>query len=239
MPYLAISRSDARTFLSARKANLSPTLPAPREVAEGPDVDWESVASDLFSELQKLASGEPVKKRGDPRGAAFEIAAGPLIHKALPTHPALGDPEFWAWLTLIHGTSLVDWRYEAAPDFANFGGGSPSENLFFRIWLRAEIAYAPESADPYELVGVGDIDFWRSHIFRQSYADARGFAKALLNFQFPPSEHGRKARLSINQIRGLAKHLKRARTNLLFELMDRERATGFIEAEWLRLAPSA
>lgn len=238
MSYPALTRADARSYLNAIKLGQEPDQPVIRTVSEGEDIDWESVSSDLIAKLSQLTSGEPVKKRSDPRGSEFEIAAGPITHKHLPAHEALADPDFWTWLAVMHGRSLVHWRYDNDPDPKNFGIGSPGENLLFRIWLRAEVAYVPQSSDPYELVRVGDIDFWRSHIFRQSYADARSFARALLEFQFP-EQGDRKARLSIIQIRDLAKNLKRARTNLLFEVMDQERATGFIETEWARLAPPA
>lgn len=237
MPYPTIQRSEARSYIAMRNQNPSTQLPSTQINAEGGDHDWESIASDVFASLDKFASGDPVKKRGDARGSAFEIACGPILHRALPSDIALADPNFWTWLTVSYGTHLVEWRYEGNPDLANYGGGSPSENLFFRIWLRSEVAHSAELADPYSLASVGDIDFWRSHIFRQTYADARIFAKALINFQFP-AENEHKARLSIIQIRGLAKRLKRARTNLLFELMDAKRATAFIEQEWARLAES-
>jgi len=238
MSYPTLSRTDARAYLDALKHDITPDPPVIRSIEEGTELDWESLAADLMAKLSKLTAGHPVKKRSDPRGAAFEIAAAPIIHKHLPSHEALADADFWTWLTLMHGKAIVQWRYEDDPNPKNFGIGSPGENLLFRIWLRAEVAHVPASPDPYELVGVGDIDFWRSHVFRQSYADARAFARALLNFQFP-KEGGRKARLSIHEIRDLAKHLKRARTNLLFEVMDAERAKGFIEKEWARLASPA
>lgn len=238
MSYPALSRPEARSYLDALKLGLNPNAPAVRSVDEGEDIDWESMATDLVAKLSKLMSGEPVKKRSDARGAEFEIQAGPIVHRSLPSHEALADPEFWTWLAVLHGGSIVRWRYENDPNPQNFGVGSSGENLLFRIWLRAEVAHQPTASDPYELARVGDIDFWRSHIFRQSYADARAFARALLNFQFPKASD-RKPRLSISEIRDLAKHLKRARTNLLFELMDSERAAGFIETEWARLASPA
>lgn len=238
MSYPALSRSEARSYLDAQKQGLNPNPPAIRSVDEGDEVDWVSIAADLIAKLSKLMSGDPVKKRSDSRGAEFEIKAGPIVHKALPSHEALADPEFWTWLAVLHGASIVRWRYDNDPNTQNFGVGSPGENLLFRIWLRAEVAYQPSASDPYELARAGDIDFWRSHIFRQSYADARAFARALLDFQFPKAG-GRKPRLSISEIRDLAKHLKRARTNLLFELMDGERAAGFIESEWAKLASPA
>lgn len=238
MTYPVIEGAEARIFLQSLATDLPIDLPSTKYVDEGQDHDWGSLCADLFAKLENLSGGDPVKKRGDPRGAEFEIAAAPLIHEALPSDPALADPRFWTWMTMTFGQKLVNWRYEAKPDLANFGAGSAVENLMFRIWLRAEVSFSPELADPYELAKVGDIDFWRSHIFRQSYADARVFARALINFQFPLGNQ-RKARLSIDDIRALVKRLKKARTNLQFELMASERASRFIQEEWERLAPPA
>lgn len=235
MTYPIIENAEARAYLQSLKTENSLDFPTTRTVDEGADHDWHSLGGDLLAKLESLAVGGPVKKRGDPRGAEFEISAAPIVHERLPSDPALADPRFWTWLTMTFGLGLVNWRYENKPDLANFGAGSPVENLMFRIWLRAEVAYSPELSDPYELAKVGDIDFWRSHIFRQSYADSRTFARALINFQFPQANQ-RKAKLSINDIRALVKRLKKARTNLHFELMPYDRASRFIQEEWERLA---
>jgi hypothetical protein len=238
MSYPALSRADARTYVDALKLGLHPEPPVVRTVEEGEDVDWDSLAADIAAKLAQLATGEPVKKRSDRRGADFEIEAGPIIHKNLPTHEALADSDFWTWFALLHAMPTVLWRYDNDPSPKNFGIGSPGENLIFRIWLRAEVAHVAGASDPYGLIAVGDIDFWRSHIFRQSYADARPFARELLNFQFPPDQD-RRPRLSIAEIRDLAKRLRRARTNLFLEVMDSARARAFIETEWARLATPA
>ena len=238
MTYPIIEGVEARAYLQSLATEAALDFPSTKYVDEGDEHDWISLCADLFAKLEQLAVGDPVKKRGDPRGAAFEISAAPPIHQVLPSDPALADPRFWTWMTMTYGRGLVNWRYEGKPDLANFGAGSSVENLIFRIWLRAEVSYSPELADPYELAKVGDIDFWRSHIFRQSYADARVFARALINFQFPLASQ-RKAHLSIDDIRALVKRLKKARTNLQFELMPPDRASRFIQEEWERLAPPA
>jgi hypothetical protein len=56
-----------------------------------------------------------------------------------------------------------------------------------------------------------------------------------VKFQFPGGPDD-KARLKIKQIRELAKRLSAARTNLLVEIMDPDRAFRFIEGEWSKLA---
>jgi len=241
MPYPILGKTEARLYLQAAEAAAEeslPELPDARMSDDGSDEDWDAIATDVRAELEKLIA-QSSGKDGEVRGGAFEAAAGPAIHALLPNeHPALADPEFWVWLTLTHGLDVVDWRYPGKRNLKNFGVGGAGENFLYRLWLRAEIAHSPGAKDEYELSRVGDIDFWRSHIFRQGYGEVRPFARALVEFQFP-AKKGRKARLKIDAIRALAKQLKRARSNLMFEVMSESRAAQFIESEWERLAPEA
>jgi len=243
MPYPILGKTEARLYLQAAEAAAAadgnaPELPDARTSDDGSDEDWDAIASDVRAELETLIV-QSGGKEGEVKGGTFEAAAGPTIHALLPNeHPALADPEFWVWLTLIHGIDLVDWRYPGKRNLQNFGIGGAGENFLYRLWLRAEIAHSPGANDEYELSRVGDIDFWRSHIFRQGYGEVRSFARALVEFQFP-EKRGRKARLKIDGIRALAKQLKRARSNLMFEVMSEGRAAQFIETEWERLAPEA
>ena len=241
MPYPILSKAEARLYLQAAETaaaaeELTPAFPEPRIADDGSDEDWDAIATDIRAILGKLAS-ESSGNEGEVKGGAFEAAAGPAIHSLLPEeHPALADPEFWVWLTLTHGIDVVDWRYPGKRNLKNFGVGGSGENFLYRLWLRAEIVHSPGDSDEYKLSRVGDIDFWRSHIFRQGYGEVRPFARALVEFQFPAT-NGRKARLKIADIRTLAKQLKRARSNLMFEVMSETRAADFIESEWKRQAP--
>lgn len=242
MPYPILGKTEARLYLqaveSASSEECTPELPDARTSDHGSDEDWDAIATDVRAELGKLIS-QWSGEEGEVKGGAFEAAAGPVIHARLPhEHPGLADPEFWVWLTLTHGMNVVDWRYPGKRNLKNFGVGGAGENFLYRLWLRAEIAYLPGAKDEYELSRVGDIDFWRSHIFRQGYGEVRPFARALVEFQFPKKK-GRKARLKIDDIRALAKRLKRARSNLMYEIMSESRAARFIESEWERLAPEA
>ena len=240
MPYPVLSKTEARHYLqSAETASLGgaspPSLPEGRSTDAGSDEDWDMIATELRATLEKLII-EQSTNGSEVKGGAFESMAAPAIHALLPAdHPALADPEFWVWLTLTHCLHIVDWRYPGKRNLKNFGVGGAGENFLYRLWLRAEIAYSPGAKDEYELSRVGDVDFWRSHIFRQGYGEVRAFARALVEFQFP-AKKGRKAHLRIDEIRLLAKRLKRARTNLMFEIMSESRAAQFIESEWERLA---
>lgn len=238
MAYPIISKAEARVYLLALEAadeagKEAPPVPESHFNTDGPEEDWDAIGEEVAAALDQIIVA--LGGGGDSKGSEFEVAAGPIIHEVLPEHPALADPEFWIWLTITFCQSVVRWRYPKKINRRNFGIGGVGENLLYRLWLRAEIAYSPDAEDKYELARVGDIDFWRSHIFRQSYGEVRHFARALIEFQFPTTM-ARKSQLKINEIRALAKQLKRARSNLMFELMSEARATQFIESEWERLA---
>jgi Family of unknown function (DUF6339) len=234
MPYPTLNRAEARAYFVSKDKGEEVSLPATRTCDDGPEVDWDSVANELAAALRELAAKHS-DQDGVLRGAEYEAEAGALVHGFLPDHPALADGDFWLWLVLIHAHDIVNLRYPGKGNPKNFGVGSASENLLYRLWLRGEVAYDSGEKDHYHLSRVGDVDFWRSHVFRQRYADVRTLCRALVRFQFPVTKNY-KPRLKIDQIRALAKQLKRARSNLVFEVMTEERAGQFIESQWTELA---
>lgn len=233
MSYPVLSRAEARKHLVDLQVDPLADFGPVRTRPGGRTIDWDQISSSLQGRLTALTD-----EIGDVTigGASrkFERQAAILVHGMMPKHVALGDPDFWTWLTVNYFVDLVKWRYPGSTNIKNFGVGGAIENLLFRAWLRGEIAHMPDNSDPYALADLGDTDFWRSHIFRQGYADGREFAQALVNFQFPIALQG-KPRLRIAEIRELVKRLKTARSNLFVELMDERRATQFIETEWLKL----
>lgn len=233
MPYPILSKAEARQYLIVEEGAETPPLPPARRADDGPDLDWEALGCEVAATLLALADKHTTSK-GKVEGSDFEAEAGEEVHKRLPPHPALADAEFWIWLALTHCEEVVERRYAGSHNAKNFGIGGAGENLLYRLWLRADIPYDEAAEDRYALSRFGDIDFWRSHIFRQGYGDVRSFARALLEFQFPSAAE-RRPRLKIPEIRALAKHLKRARSNLMFEVMTEARAVSFIETEWDRL----
>src|SRR6185312_5879467 len=101
------------------------------------------------------------------------------------------DADFWLWLSIAHFGEIVEWRYgnpEHGTTIANYGIGTRSENLLYRLWLRADLVLDEQSKDKYHLCRRGQIDFYRSHLFRQGYANVKNFARALLRFQYPHSD---------------------------------------------------
>jgi hypothetical protein len=244
MSFPTISAADARRFLTALRNDEEPQDPSVRTQTLGPERDWDEIVETIKEALTPLreSAGDGISRR-QRIAARFEALAAVEIHKLMPEHhPALGDPTFWTWLAITHFRDLIGWRYGNDPNgshFENYGiGKGGTENLLYRLWMRAEIAYDRGAEDPYHIARLGNIDFWRSHVLRQGYSSGRQFARALARFQFPGGPED-KSRLSTDDIRELAKRLRAARTNLIVEIMDRDRATQFIRGEWSKLAPPA
>jgi len=221
-------------YLALKSEHTMETLEALRR-GEPVDEQRVLVVRDLATTLYKIKSKFPERLgRRDPEGGKFEAEACPELHQALPFDPQmLADYEWWMWLAVFHCRQLVDWRHGgetglAAP--ANFGIGNGSENLFYRMWLRADAGYDPTRSDPYQLARRGDQDFWRSHVFRQGYGRCRSLVRALILYQFPDGSAGSPS-LKTGEIRELAKRLRRLHPNVFFEYMDANAAYELVRAE--------
>jgi hypothetical protein len=200
---------------------------------EFPRACLEPLAERLFALRGKFGGAALAKSRGK----AFEAAACEVVHRTLPLGPdCASSPEFWAWLTLIASdgvfAELVDWRfggYDAIKP-RNYGVARQSElfeGLFARLWFRGEIAFEPDATDPYTLAKRGDIDIWRSHLFRQEFGRCQSVQRALLRYQYPDANPTKKT-LSNTEIRKLVKRLRIANATLSYELLDVETVTEVI-----------
>lgn len=235
MRYVALKAEHALQTLEGLRRGDQLDEKAVVEPRGSGDDDIERVLPDLARKLYEIKLRYPARlRRRDPAGGKFEAEACAEIHRALPFNPLmLADYEWWTWLAVFHFRELVDWRHGsetrvAAP--ANFGIGNGSENFLYRMWLRADAAYDPGRADPYELARRGDQDFWRSHVFRQGYGRCRELVRALVLYQFPDGSGGAPT-LKIDEIRELAKRLRRMHANVLFECLTREAAYDLVRTE--------
>lgn len=234
MQYPTLTAPDAHTYLLARHSE-SP-IPADALVriqGDGKELE-QSFVTVLRDCLAQLRSDWPKGLKNDKERNVFEGKAARLVHGIVPSEPELlGDPEFWIWLAVVHFHDLVEWRYgnpEGGTKLANYGIGSRVENLLYRLWLRAELVLDESADDRYHLVDAGQIDFYRSHLIRQSFANARNFARALLRFQYP-NEDMTVPRLKILEIRDLVKRLRRLRSNLFLEILGETECLIVIESE--------
>jgi hypothetical protein len=225
--YHALAPDDALRFLKARDAGDDiPLDDVLRTAGQGDPIDSRPIR-ELEAKLKQLRKRFPATLRNkDPAGGKFESQACEIVHQCLDGYEpqALADHDFWTYLAVARFSDTVEWRFGARNHHAkpaNYGIGSRTENLFFRLWLRADLGRDQALKDQYSLAKSGDQDLWRSHILRQGYANARPVAKALLKLQAGLL----KARKLVSGddeegVRKLAKVLRRIRANVELEFLS-------------------
>lgn len=239
MKYPVIPVEDSESSLAAiRESSPQPKI----------SIDWrgqgekfkEHLADEVIEGLLELRGrfGEP-EEGGARYWARFEGHASRVVHSILDTDAtAASDPGFWLWFTFgredERPVRFVDWRMSVKDGVgsaleSNYGiTTNLAEGLFSRLWLRADIAFEPKDSDPYRLALRGDQDLWRSHIFRQEYAQIREVAKALIRFQYPHDD-SEKPTVKTDVIRSMVKELRRKHASLAFELLTSEEAKLLVE----------
>jgi hypothetical protein len=240
MRYPIITPSDATKYLLAKREGVASEVDSIiQHRGSGPELDqWfiKPLREGLERQCAKLKDG--LASKTDPAANTWEAKASRLVHASIPAKPVmLADPDFWLWIAVVHFPEIVEWRYryqnrktESFAQLDNYGIGSRSDNLMYRVWLRAELVLDAEAKDRYHLTDAGQIDFYRSHLFRQGYANARNFSRALLRFQYP-NKNLTEPRLKTGEIRELVKRLRRMRSNLFLEILAEDDCRAVIEAE--------
>ncbi|MEJ8835586.1 DUF6339 family protein [Ramlibacter sp. AN1133] len=228
-----MSAPDASIYLTAKR-NGAPFESEGLVKTKGSGVEFDtSFVEELRAELAAVQARWPNGLKNDGERNTFEGTAARLVHSVVPCEPeVLSDPEFWIWLAVVSFPDVIEWRYgnkHGGTKPANYGIGSKTENLLYRLWLRAELVLDEQHEDRYHLADAGQIDFYRSHLFRQGYANARTFARALLRFQYPKTDSA--PNLKILEIRELVKRLRRLRANLFLEILPEEECRAVIESE--------
>jgi len=235
MRYPILTMADASAYLASKRSGTFFDLErSVRSRGEGPDLVQHFV-TELACELSVIKSRFPEGLNNHQDANAFEAQAAKAIHQIVRAETSiLADADFWLWLAVAHFSDVVEWRYGSPTSGAslpNYGIGARNENLLYRLWLRAELVLDEKAQDPYHLCERGQIDFYRSHLFRQGYANARSFAKALLKFQYRDEHNAAHPHLKVVEIRDLVKRLRRMRSNLFMEILDEAECRSVIEEE--------
>ena len=234
MRYPIMTTADASAYLATKRTGNPIDLERLAKTrGTGTDLPQEFIEN-LRADLASLKGKYPQGLKGPKDANRFEADAARAIHQrvAVPAE-ILADADFWLWLAIAHFGDIVEWRYgnpELGTGLPNYGIGARSENLIYRLWLRADLVLDDQATDRYHLCKRGQIDFYRSHLFRQGYANARDFARALLRFQYPHADTAA-PNLKVDQIRELVKRLRRLRANLFLEILDEDECRKVIEAE--------
>lgn len=194
----------------------------------------ESSAVSMIGELENLMK-HPDSRSGDGWGHRFDAAGAAVVHRwtmeqMLPPR-MIADQQFWRWLAVIYGYDIIRWRYDDGKGGPikreNFGLKGTRENALFRMYQIGSIVYDAGADDPYGLARAGDVDFWRSHILRQNYANAHPIARTLVKLQAGMLEG--EDPLRISEIRELAKDLRRLRANIVFECLTDDGAKRLVQ----------
>ncbi|PMS14332.1 hypothetical protein C0Z18_32150 [Trinickia dabaoshanensis] len=235
MRYPILTTMDASAYLASKRAGNPLDLDRlVKNRGDGEELD-QAFINVLVADLANLRAKYPANGMKSQKNAnRFEGDAARIIHEHIQLPPEIvADADFWLWLAIVHFSDMVEWRYgnpEHGTGLANYGVGARSENLIYRLWLRADLLLDDEADDRYHLCQRGQIDFYRSHLFRQGYANARSFARALIRFQYPNSDTTA-PHLKVDQIRELVKRLRRLRANLFLEILDETECRKIIEDE--------
>lgn len=182
----------------------------------------------------------------------FDSRACVLVHRSVPREPeALSDDGFWRWLALGPLRQITIYRYPPSKDREdeagmvipgrynrqNFGVGASArqraECYPYKLWLRAELGHftgGDDGKDPYRFAMRGDVDFWTSHVHRQSYTTNRLLCSSLVRTQFPDDRDGSPLLVSgeesvsdgIRGIRTLAKRLRRLQATYELNVLDQD-----------------
>jgi Family of unknown function (DUF6339) len=243
MRYPIITTTDASAYLASKRAGTALDLDRlAKSRGDGAELE-QTFIGDLLADLASLKSKYGADGMKSAKNAnKFEAEAARAIHERVKV-PAdvLADADFWLWLAVAHFSDIVEWRYgspQSGTGLANYGIGARSENLMYRLWLRADLVLDEQADDRYHLCRCGQVDFYRSHLFRQGYANARSFARALLRFQYPHDDTTT-PHLKVDQIRELVKRLRRLRANLFLEILDEHECRKVIEVEANRVPTTA
>lgn len=223
-------------------------------LARSEDPDWSCLVPNhevFVGRYESVRSGVQAlleRSPNDPSASdlrAFEADLGIVLHQRIPWGPYTGDKDFWRWIAFVLLREAVVYRHgkHGMPERKNYGIGALADNLAFRSWFRADIAYdqsaLPTSEECYDWAKVGDQDFWRSFIIRVRYSYARQMAKALLEFQHPNKDSRRRLKPGDKEtgIRMLSKRLSRLQPNLCLAALDKEECLELLSelAEGLEL----
>jgi len=192
---------------------------------EFPEDGVAQLAEEVRRELDRIRQ-EPT--RVDPDRVEGEVAG--RLYEALGRLPieVLDDPGFWRYLSIAHFFEYVRWRESGAfeKDYTKFrdyiDGKKPAECVVLRGFLRGRIA--AEAGDASLATAVPKAtDLWRSHIVRVRTGFSPEIAGSLIREQA-------NRRMVTDELREVAKRLKRMHSNLVLSLYPPDEARVLVSS---------
>lgn len=240
MTYPALSKAETEKYVAGRREETltQNDLHAEQRGHES-EGDYEEVIDLLDSLLDEWKTLDLNKVKSDQAKDSVEGRYAVLLHKSFHTLPGsvLSDRDFWRYCA-AHLFELVEWRNGIGCSLDNYAAKTAStvrECMPHRMFDRANIAYkgglAVGDKDPYALAKFGASDVWRSHILRVLNGNAPIVAHEIL-------ADVKKGSLKTDIVRPFVRNVRRARANMLFELLDIQHARDLVARETNRVLES-
>lgn len=216
-------------YLISGKLKLGSAQAEVREIpSEKSTLDAEEALMPLEAGAQETASAitglsSPKSRQADVLEAKFAVD---MLHPTLSQFPvsALGDLDFWRFITFRTLESLVISRERFSKGYLGLDSGSPHDCTALSMFNRAELSieHAPHlNRAASDLYAIGN-DFWRSHILRVANRYDPALVRALL-------QRGLEGALTTDQIRPVARDLRARRASLFLGCLNDEESLHLLD----------
>lgn len=234
-----VSRTDVAAYVEGRVAGTRAQGEYAAEDRGDPEADWIDLINDVLDDvLERWQRMKVTAAKNDQARDQVEGKLAAVLHAGLSDLPAdvLLDRDFWRYCA-AYLYDFVVWRQPSKSVWTllrYFGGtheGLARECVPHRMFNRAHIVKSSSDIlgreDPYALSGFGASDVWKSHILRVANGNAPLVAAELL-------EGVRDGMLKTELIRPTVKNLRRARANVIFEVLDPQQTRDLVSREVAR-----
>lgn len=231
-PTLSLQRT-VEYVVGRRNATVQDSPPEYDSQGLGDDYVDELIDETLRAVIAKWESAEPQSiAKADRDGVTGQLSV--VLYEGFRELPGtvLSDRNFWRYCAAFL-YNIIEWRMGANCQLTNYGAASDSvrDCLPHDMFQRAYIAYVGGVAfgdtDPFAVAKLSSSDVWRSHILRVQTGNAPLVAHELLM-------DVQAGKLNTELVREVAKRLKRARANVIFEVLDQAQARQLIDRESAR-----
>jgi hypothetical protein len=234
MSYPILSRQKAMEYVGARRSGALQDCPPESDTRGGDDDCFDLVIEETLQAVVDRWEGLNPQSiaKGDKDGVAGQLSV--VLYEGLRELPGsvLSDGDFWRYCAAFL-YNVVEWRMGANCQLTNYGAASDSvrdclpHDMFQRAYIAHTGGTACGDADPFALAKLSSSDVWRSHVLRVQTGNAPLVAHELLM-------DVQAGKLKTDLVREVAKRLKRARANVIFEVLDQAQARELIDLESTR-----
>lgn len=203
-----------------------------------PELSLRGQGEDSYQKIKNPISSlidswkKQIKTIGDSsaKKEALEAEMSEKLFKILSTLPmnVLTDSDFWRFLSCHPFFDFIEWRDGENCALASFGANANRVNFDcvpYRMFNRALVAFSiSEDENDFEYALVPGTDLWRSHILRVLTSYSSSMSQAIL-------DKAKIKELPTQILREVAKNLKRARNNIMFETLDYDDSLALLEFE--------